>query len=199
MEHLRKLEDLADKTAPGRTPSYTPAHILYALIFLRDNKVGRKNLAAELRLGEGTVRTMLNRLQESGLIDTDRQGVSLTEDGLRLLDSIRDAIIWSSFPRSDLTLGEHNFMVLIRGFADRVRLGVEQRDQALIHGARGATTFVFSDGGWVIPGIEQSISDKIVDHLGSFVPTENDVVVVGSGDDLFSATLGGLAAALDLF
>ena len=76
---------------------------------------------------------------------------------------------------------------------------MEQRDQALIHGARGATTFVYTDGEWVIPGIAQNISDKIVDHLGSFSPMEHDVVVVGSGDDLFSATIGGLAAALGLF
>jgi hypothetical protein len=141
---------------------------------------------------------MLNRLQETSLIDTDRQGVSLTEDGLRLLESINESVIWSSFPRTDLTLGEHNFMVLIRGFAARVRLGVEQRDQALIHGARGATTFVYKDGEWTIPGIAQNIHDELVSYLASFVPMEDDVVIVGSGDDMFSATLGGLAAALEL-
>lgn len=195
---LKKLKDLSTRTAPGRTPDYTPAHLLYTLAYLDENRVGRKQLAYELRIGEGTVRTLLGRLQDEKLIETTRQGISLSGGGAGFLAEIKKVLRWADFPHSRLTVGDHNFVVLIRGTAEKIRLGVKQRDLALIHGARGATTLVYEGGSWSMPGVSELIEGEVVDYLERFEPQENDVVVIGSSSDAFTAALGGFAAALDL-
>lgn len=199
MEQLKQLKVLSEKTAPGRFPSYTPAHLLYALIFLDKNKVGRKQLAVELRVGEGTVRTIIRRLQDEELVSIDRSGITLSSIGSAFLDSIREKLAWSDFPQTEITLDTYNYLVLCHGAEDKVRLGVEQRDQALIHGAKGATTLVFREGNWRMPGADQVLKDNVIDFLGVFSPKQGDVAIIGSSDERFTAALGGLAATLDLF
>lgn len=198
MEQVRLLDGLVSKTAPGRSPDFTKAHLLYALILLKDNRMGRKQLAEELRLGEGTVRTILNRLQDEGLIEINRPGVSLSGHGADYLDAVEAVLKWRQLPDTEITVDEVNWAVLVRGVSDRVRLGVEQRDQALIHGATGATTLLFHGDSWVLPGLDEPVEEHILESLTSFLPVEMDVAVIGSSGDGFTAIIGALAAAIDL-
>ena len=198
MEQVRLLNQLVSKTAPGRTPDFTPAHLLYALILLRDQRIGRKQLAEELRLGEGTVRTILSRLLDKELVEISRPGVSLSQNGMKFLASTQSTILWKPLPSTEITVDSVNWAVLVRGVSNRIRYGVEQRDQALIHGATGATTIVFNGEVWVIPGIDENVEDYIIDSLVDFNPSKNDVAVIGSSSDGFTAALGALAAAIDL-
>ncbi|MBT4422871.1 hypothetical protein HOC87_00775, partial [Candidatus Bathyarchaeota archaeon] len=69
MEQVQILQRMAGKTAPGRTPDFTAAHLLYAVSLLKENRIGRKQLAETLRVGEGTVRTILSRLSDETLIE----------------------------------------------------------------------------------------------------------------------------------
>ena len=131
MEQVQALRRMAGKTAPGRTPDFTAAHLLYALSLLREKRIGRKQLADALRIGEGTVRTILARLSNEALIEISRPGVSLSTEGISFLESIESRIMWGEFPSTDLTVSEYNLFGLIRKAADRVRYGVERRDQAL--------------------------------------------------------------------
>ena len=55
---------------------------------------------------------------------------------------------------SDLTLGKHNCAVLVKGMAHRIKMGCEQRDEAVRAGAVGATTLFVKDGQIVFPGDE---------------------------------------------
>lgn len=187
---------MAGKTAPGRTPDFTAAHLLYALSLLRENRIGRKQLAENLRVGEGTVRTILSRLSDEVLIEISRPGVSLSPDGVIFLESIETRLIWGVFPATDLTVSEYNLFVLIRNAADRIRYGLEQRDQALIHGAVGATTLVRSDNLWILPGTGEEVTLDLTEK--EFAPEDGDVLVIGTGVDSFTATLGAFSAALQL-
>jgi hypothetical protein len=198
MEHVSLLGKLISKTAPGRSPDFTQAHILYALILLRDKRLGRKQLAEELRLGEGTVRTLLSRLQGEDLAEISRSGVTLSSKGRDYLRAIEDVLKWKSLPSTEITVDDINWAVLVRGASNRVRLGVEQRDQALIHGASGATTLVYVNGGWGLPGLNGMVEDNILVSLSDFDPKEKDVAVIGSSSDGFTSTIGALAAAIDL-
>ncbi len=198
MEQARLLDQLVSKTAPGRAPDFTQAHILYALILLKDQRIGRKQLAEELRLGEGTTRTILSRLQDEDLIEVSRPGVSLSTNGRDYLKAIETVLRWKPLSSTEITVDAVNWAVLVRGAARRVRLGVEQRDQALIHGATGATTLVYRDGGWVIPGIDERLEDHVLDSLAGFKPSDNDVAIIGTSSDSFTAILGALAAAIKL-
>ena len=196
MEQVQALRRMAGKTAPGRTPDFTAAHLLYALSLLREKRIGRKQLADALRVGEGTVRTILARLSNEALIEISRPGVSLSTEGISFLESIESRIMWGEFPSTDLTVSEYNLFVLIRKAADRVRYGVEQRDQALIHGAVGATTLVWRDGVWVIPGLEEEVNLDFKEYMVD--PKDGDVFVIGTGVDMFTAALGAFSAALHL-
>ncbi len=198
MEQVRLLNQLVSKTAPGRAPDFTQAHLLYSLILLKNQRIGRKQLAEELRLGEGTTRTILSRLQDEKLIEVNRPGVSLSSYGLEYLKAIEGVLRWKSLPGTEITVDKVNWAVLVRGVSRRVKLGVEQRDQALIHGATGATTLVYHDGTWIIPGIEEKLEVHILEGLADFKPTENDVAIIGTSGDGFTATIGALAAAIKL-
>ena len=187
---------MAGKMAPGRTPDFTAAHLLYALSLLREKRIGRKQLAESLRVGEGTVRTILSRLSDEVLIEISRPGVSLSPDGVAFLEAIESKMIWGEFPPTDLTVSKHNLFVLVRKAADRVRYGVEQRDQALIHGAVGATTIVRRDGDWVLPGPGGEVNLDFAEK--GIKPEDGDVVVLGTGIDSFTAALGAFSAAIQL-
>jgi len=196
MEQVQSLQRMAGKTAPGRTPDFTAAHLLYALSLLREKRIGRKQLAESLRVGEGTVRTILSRLSDAVLVEISRPGVSLSPEGVKFLESIESKMIWGEFPPTDLTVSKHNLFVLVRKAADRVRYGVEQRDQALIHGAVGATTLVRRDGLWTLPGPGGEVDLDFVEK--GIKPSDGDVVVIGTGVDSFTAALGAFSAAIHL-
>jgi predicted transcriptional regulator len=198
MKKLGLLDKFVSKTAPGRSPDFTQAHLLYTLILLKRQRIGRRQLADELRLGEGTVRTLLGRLQEEGLIEISRSGVTLSDKGREYLGAIEGVIKWGPLPKTEITVDEVNWAVLVRDASNRVRIGVEQRDEALIHGASGATTLVFHDAKWVLPGLNEKVEDHILMGLSDFNPQENDVAVIGSSGDGFTSTIGALAAAIAL-
>ena len=48
------------------------------------------------------------------------------------------------------------------------------------------------------PGIDEEVEDQILTSLSEFGPNENDVAVIGTSGDGFTAIIGALAAALDL-
>lgn len=109
------------------------------------------------------------------------------------MESIETLFVWGEFPPTDLTVSEHNQYVLVRDAANKIRYGLEQRDQALIHGAVGATTLVRSGGAWFLPGTGEEVSlDSELDA------NDGDVFLIGTGNDAFSAALGAYSAAIQL-
>ncbi len=198
MRPVETLQALSGKTAPGRAPGFTPAHVLIALLFIKDRIPGRKQLSADLHLGEGTVRNLLRRLAEEGLVYSTRRGVELTAEGEGLLVELAKSIRGRPVPRSHLTVGEHNHAVLVAGGAQKVRLGVEQRDHALISGASGATTLVYVNGGFKVPALPDAVEEPVAESIMGLGPKDGDAVVIGTADDAFSAMLGAYAAGLEL-
>ncbi|MBT7186991.1 hypothetical protein HN911_06615 [Candidatus Bathyarchaeota archaeon] len=196
MEQVQILQRMAGKTAPGRTPDFTAAHLLYAVSLLKENRIGRKQLAETLRVGEGTVRTILSRLSDETLIEISRPGVTLSSKGVAFIKSIEKRLKWGEFPSTDLTVSEYNLFVLIRRASEKVRFGVEQRDQALIHGAVGATTLIRSNNHWILPGTGEEVSLDLPEK--EINPKTGDVLLIGTGVDNFTAALGAFSAALQL-
>ena len=130
------------------------------------------------------------------MIEISRPGISLSPEGVAFLKAIEARLTWGEFPSTDLTVSEYNLFVLVRRAADRVRFGVEQRDQALIHGAVGATTLVRRDGLWTLPGPGGEVNLDLVEE--GIKPSDGDVVVIGTGVDSFTAALGAFSAAFHL-
>jgi len=200
LKALSVLREITGKIAPGRPPAYTPAHALMGLEMIGAGLgVGRQQLSRELRLGEGTIRTMVTRMKSLGLVEATRGGMSLTEEGREVLAEANQMISSSEIPETSLTVGSNNHAVLVRGASAKVGLGIEQRDAALIAGALGATTLICKGGGLIIPGTSEKLDPEINRLiLARLSPGEGDAIIVGSSDDPYLAELGAKSAALEL-
>jgi predicted transcriptional regulator len=195
---VETINTLAGKEAPGRSPEFTAAHLLIALRVIGERGPGRQQLSSELGLGEGTVRNLLRRLSEEGFVSSTRHGVALTAMGEGLLADLMRIIRGRPVPRSRLTVGEHNYAVLVKGGASKVRLGVEQRDRALISGALGATTLVVDAGELRLPALMNAVEDRLSDAIRELEPSDGDAVIVGTGETLLQAEVGAYSAGLEM-
>jgi hypothetical protein len=194
------LEEITGKVAPGRPPAYTQAHALMGLEMIGAGLgVGRQQLSKELKLGEGTIRTMVSRIKSLGLVEATRSGMSLTEYGREVMAEVNQMISSSEIPETSLTVGSKNHAVLVRGASAKVGLGIEQRDAALIAGALGATTLICERGGLLIPGTSEELdpeTNRLI--LARLSPREGDAIIIGSSGDPYLAELGAKTAALEL-
>lgn len=69
---------------PGPTISFSVFHLMLALALIAEKSIGRNKLEEELEVGEGALRTLIERLRNAGLIVTSKAGCSITDKGLRL-------------------------------------------------------------------------------------------------------------------
>ena len=201
---LEDIERVTRKLAPGPAPSFNEAHVIKALEIIGDYRsVGRIRLSRALDLGEGTTRTLLRHMKNEGMIHGSRMGISLSEDGKALFSNLRDKLSEGvEVPSSRLTVGPFNVAILVRDSAQAVKSGMEQRDVAIKSGASGATTLVFSGKKLSMPTREEDISismPSLHDQLVTkFKPKENDVIIVGSGENREIAEIGAKMAAIKL-
>jgi predicted transcriptional regulator len=198
------LQSLAEEKAPGPYPSFSLFHVIKSLeLIAKEGPIGRNTLSLRLETGEGATRTLINRLKSHALILVSKKGCLLTEKGEKIWSELQ-----SFFPqrinleRNELSLAACNVAIQIRGEADKVRAGIEQRDAAVIAGAIGAITFVFRGEKLSLPSLSENIAQthpiafrQINEH---FYLKENDVVVVGSADILIKAEESAFAAAWTL-
>ena len=201
---LKIIDRVTCKIAPGPAPSFNEAHVVKVLELIGDyGSIGRIRLSKELGLGEGTTRTLLKHLKNEGITQSSRIGISLSEKGKKLFSNLRSKIsACKEVPRSPLTIGTCNIAVLVRDSAEGVGSGMEQRDIAIKSGATGATTLIFSSNRLLLPTAEKNISEsmpELYDKLVTqFKPKENDVIIVGSGENRELAEIGAKMAAIKL-
>lgn len=199
METLKIIQSITEKLAPGRSPSFNEAHVLKAIEVLGEGNIGRKQLANQLHLGEGMTRNLINRLQSLELLVKSRRGMTLSKGGALLLNSLNEKMTSCQFPVSQITVNEKNYAVLIRGGARGIKQGLEQRDYALIAGARGATTLIRGGSEVFIPGAQEKIEISVNDFIENTMhPNNGDVIIIGSSEDLHKAEIGAKVAALKL-
>lgn len=204
MSLLDIIEKVTRKIAPGPAPSFNEAHVVKALELIDDyGSVGRIRLSKKLGLGEGTTRTLLKHLKHEGIIQSSRSGISFSEAGKKLFSDLRSKLSKEAdVPSSPLTVGSFNIGILVRDSAKAVGSGMEQRDTAIKSGASGATTLVFSSNRLSLPTGEENISEsmpELHDKLVSqFKPKENDVIIVGCGENRELAEIGAKMAAIKL-
>jgi len=203
VDPIEVITKVAGKIAPGRSPSFAEAHVVKALeeISLQES-VGRLKLSRDLHLGEGEVRTLVRHLKNEGLIDVSESGISLSEGGKRMLSRLRTLVSEQMEIRStSLTVGFFNVAVRVAGMKDCIKYGLEQRDAAIMAGAKGATTLVFTKNRLTIPGTEEDVSKSdpsLLASLSKLSLNEGDVIILGSADEKIRAELGAKTAALEL-
>lgn len=194
------LKRLTRSTASGLAPAYSKVHVIKAIEIIGSLVgIGRKMLSKELGLGEGTVRTLVKRLKDEGMLESSRSGMFLTSLGKKLLGDLHESLRTTELEETIITVGRFNYAVLVKGSAPEIKSGVEQRDAALIAGAKGATTLIFKEGRFYIPSLDiefpEKISQRLIERLS---PEEGDVIIIGTADSLLEAELGAKAAALEI-
>ncbi|MGC9021072.1 MAG: DUF4443 domain-containing protein [Candidatus Methanodesulfokora sp.] len=199
---LSELLALVKSRAPGPAPSFNILHAVRAILLLRNESMGRASLARKLGIGEGAVKNMIGRMKREGIVRTMRGGCLLTEKGRKIADEIAERIkAEAKLEGITLTVASKNYAILLKNSADKIKMGVEQRDIAVIFGASGATTLIFRNGKLLMPpDIDISVynrrdSEIIMEKLR---PEEGDVVVIGSASDELKAMYGALAAAISI-
>jgi hypothetical protein len=204
MHHvIRLLSRVVDRYAPSRILSFDLAHVFKTMQMMETGKVSRSKLIQEMKLGEGSIKTLVKHLKMNDLIESSNAGMWLTNKGRTVYMKLCSVIpAETDIPKCSIALGTYNHAVLIRGFAYSVRTGIEQRDIAIKNGAIGATTLIFRDGKLTMPNKiqdalrkEPKTYDLIITHLR---PEEEDVIIITSADDRKTAEMSAKSTALQI-
>jgi hypothetical protein len=184
--YFKLLEKVYHQNITSRQLSFGIGHIFKALQLAKLNgHISRDLLKKELSLGEGSIKTLVKHLKTTNMIMTSNAGTILTDTGERIISQIllhipKETII----PKSSITVGKFNYVVLVKNIAHSIRSGIEQRDIAIKSGAMGATTLIFKDGKFLISGTnfnalvdELYVQKMLIENLH---PNNNDVIIIGS-------------------
>lgn len=180
---------------------FNDANVYWTMYLLSDGKrIGRKRLADEVGIGEGSMRRILDTLQEWDYISIKQTGIMITKAGQSFLDQIPIRPVDIFLEGS--VIGTEQQGVIVLGVADKVNNGMEQRDAGIKVGAEGCTTIVYRDGNLCIPpdwnlDVERpEMAKKIRDEYGM---REKDALIIGGGNTKQSAIVAAVSAALELF
>jgi hypothetical protein len=201
---LKKLiTEVAGKKAPGPSTTFTVFHIFYALELMAQKPLGRNKLAEKLSVGDGAVRTIINRLKDYSLIDITKEGCILTQKGNEVWGQFEQV-----FPKrlkiekSELATADYNFAFLVKGAGHRVKSGIDQRDAAIIAGARKAMVIVVKNNVLSIESVSDNIEKlypKAANEIHQdFAPQENDVIIIAGAESALKAKRGAFAASWSL-
>ena len=191
---------IMDIPAFGPMFRFTDANVYYALYVLSDGKrIGRKKLAEEAGVGEGSMRRILDKFREWNFVQIKQTGISITKAGLVFLDQIPVRLIDVDLQGS--VVGDFTQGVIVYGASSKIVNGMQQRDAGIKAGAEGCTTIVIRDGKLMIPPDwnmdEQTpeLAYKIRKDTGI---TADDVIIVGGGSSEIAAVEAVLNAAFEL-
>lgn len=186
--YVRTLQKVAMRYAPSRVLSFDMVHVFKTLQLINDKgHVSRENLCKELELGEGTVRTLIRHLKMHGMIESSNAGTKMTKKGSALLSDLLSSLPSETrLSKCKITLGKHNYAILIKDMSYAVKSGIEQRDAAVKIGASGATTLLFKDNRFLIPQTnydalkgDEELAKQLIQDLQ---PHEEDVIIIGTDD-----------------
>jgi len=178
----------------GNIPNFTKIDILRC--FLKCNKnISRKELAKDLELGEGTVRTILENLKSKQLLDSTKKGHFLRRRGNELLNDMNERIsMLKNVALRNLYNGSKKSAVVVRN-AENLKQLYKLRDIAVKNLAEGAIILKFQDKLYAPEaGYEQDF--KELEKCFDF--KDNDVLVISFSNEKRHAENGALAIAVEL-
>jgi hypothetical protein len=185
----------------GPVHRFSDFHVYKALHALEDGKRrGRKALADSVGLGEGSMRTIVEYLRDQDYIEVKQTGIRISRHGADLLASLPLSV--ARLPPTDVSVGQRSVAARVHGVANKIKMGIEQRDAAVKAGADGATTIIVIGGRLIVPPDFDLASEgkEIAEELRRiFTLEDGDVIIIGTGSDYQRAEDGALAAAFELF
>ncbi|MCW4044577.1 MAG: DUF4443 domain-containing protein [Candidatus Bathyarchaeota archaeon] len=194
------IENVAGEKAPGPSTTFSVAHIFYALELVAEKPIGRNKLAEKLGVGDGAIRTIINHLKDAGLIETSKAGCTLTSKGLDVWKTFEEFFPKrGEIAKTELTTAEHNYAFLVKNSGHKVKSGIEQRDAAVVAGAKRAVVIVSRNGRLIIESVSNNIEKEFPKAtrqiLDVIQPEDNDVIVIAGADALQKAKNAAFAAS----
>ena len=180
---------------------FNDANVYWSLYVLSGGKsMGRKRLAQEVGVGEGSMRRIIDTLKEWEFILIKQTGITITKAGLDFLKQIPIRPMEITVP--DIVVGECQQSVLVLGVASKVKNGMEQRDVGVKMGAQGCTTLVIRDGALMMPpdwNLDEKAPDTAAMIRKETGMTADDVLIIGGAECKTNAVEAAVSAALALF
>lgn len=200
LKFKRYIEDLANQKAPGPSTTFTVSHIFFAFELMAKKPIGRNKLARNLNVGEGAIRTIVNRLKNAGLIETSKEGCNLTSKGFNLWKQFEEHFPKrAEIEKTELTKADHNYAFLVKDSGHKIQSGIEQRDAAIVAGATRAVIIVSKQGHLTIDSvsdnIEKDFPEAATQILKTFQPENNDVIIIVGAGTRQKAKHGAFAAS----
>jgi DNA-binding MarR family transcriptional regulator len=197
------MQELAGKKAPGPSTTFTIFHLFYALELLSKECLGRNKLAEKLNVGDGAVRTIISRLREADLIETSKTGCGLTEKGHAVWKQFMEVFpVQIDLVQTELNPKDCNHAFLVRNCGEKVGTGINQRDAAIIAGARKALVIVYKNGHLRIESVSDNLEKQYPKAASQILmqmkPRENDAIVVATAETPLKAKRGAFAASWSL-
>jgi len=186
---VQTLFQITDRYAPSRMISFDIAHVFKSLqLMKKQGKISRSILVDDLKLGEGTIKTLVKHLKMYHLVVTSNSGMKLSDKGDKLYEKLTEIIPHEmEINRCSIALGKYNHVVIVKGLESKIDSGIEQRDDAVKMGAIGATTLIFKNGKFFIPGQNRDVvkldSKTMTKMINCLYPENKDVIIIGSADD----------------
>ena len=187
---------IRDAVSPRRgiRPKFQEYHVVKILELLEcEEPIGRPTLTRRLGLGESSVRSLLRRLRELGLVGVDEVGGAyLTEMGRRFIGR------WHEVLRSvdEVKMPSIEWPVVVRGVVSRSwnivkRLGIlNVRDIAVRRGAMGLIIVLFNGEKFLMPvtgnTFEEVVGDilKVCEEAKGKVRAGDVILLVGVSDPM---------------
>lgn len=191
-------------TPPPRSGSLGNSEVMFIMETLderfRDGVlIGRGDIAAVTGIREGAVRAILQRLERMGFVRISNMGVILLPTGSDFLRAM--GITLMELDHTTSAIGVYQVSLLVRGMADRINKGVEQRDSGLKSGGDGCTTILCKDGRLLLPpdwDVEENTPELGAQIRGHGI-SEGDIVLIGgSNTNRTMAAAAANSAALEL-
>ncbi len=196
----RFMEDIASQKAPGPSTTFSASHIFFALELMAEKPVGRNKLAKQLEVGEGAIRTIINRLKDAGLIETSKEGCNLTSKGLSVWRQFAE-----HFPKrveigkTELIKADCNYAFQVKNRGHKIKSGIEQRDAAIVAGATRAVVIVSKQGHLTIESVSNNLEKEFPEAasqiLKTIQPENNDVIIIVGAATQQKAKHGAFAAS----
>ncbi|HKR73774.1 MAG TPA: DUF4443 domain-containing protein [Candidatus Nitrosocosmicus sp.] len=200
---INTLNSISSRYAPSRVLSFNSSHVFKTLQLIdREAYVSRLLLIKELQLGEGSIKTLIKHLKMEKLIITTNKGTTMSERGRKIFEEMSKFICAETqIPKSSISISVFNYAILLRFVKYAIKQGVEQRDAAIKMGAKGATTLVYKDGKFLIPGTKYNAlkDEREIEKIlkAKLNPVNDDIIIIASDDSsIVLSELASKSAAL---
>ncbi len=175
---LRKISE----ERRGVKPKFTSADVYLTLYYIYSNgPLGRLKIASILGLGEASIKTMIRRLKEQGIVETDvAAGVYLTSKGEKLVRKLIETIpppmkidlkeiaTWSNAYTSKISLGL-NIIENINA--------LNIRDELVRYGAEAALIIAYKEKP-VLMGVEEYYHRELEEIASKLRARRGDIIIV---------------------